>query len=296
MSLLPTYPIFVPSKDRYQANRALTVRWLLRDGVPFRLVCEPSQAEEYAKVVGDERILETPRDDMKLLGTRNYIRDVAEAEGHEKHWQIDDNVAEIYRVWRGERLHCLAGPAFRVIDDFTDRYENIGVAGMNYMTFVRKGLPPFYLNVHVYSITQINHAMPCRWRLVYNDDTDICLQALSSGWCTVLVNAFCGDKAATMSLHGGNTNQLYEGDGRLKMSRALERKWPGVVSTDRRYRRPQHVVRNQWRGFDTPLKLKEGVDLDALREQQNEYGLKLEVLNEPKAWQLKRLVDDAKGD
>jgi hypothetical protein len=104
--------------------------------------------------------------------------------------------------------------------------------------------------------------MPYRWRLLYNDDTDLCLQVLSGGLCTVLFNAFLVQKLGTMVVPGGNTEDLYQNDGRLRMARALERVWPGVVTTDRRFQRPQHVVKDAWRKFDTPLVRRTDLDWD----------------------------------
>ena len=90
-------------------------------------------------------------------------------------------------------------------------------------------------------------------------------------------------KMRTMTMRGGNSDQLYKGDGRLTMARSLERVWPYVVSTDRRFQRPQHVVRHAWRRFDTPLKLKPGVDPSSM--EANEYGLR-----------LAKLTDDVEGE
>ncbi len=84
------------------------------------------------------------------------------------------------------------------------------------------------------------------------------------------VNAFLIEKMGTMSMKGGNTDQLYKGDGRLAMARALERVWPGVVSVKRRFKRPQHVI--NWRKFDTKLLLAPGVPATL---PPNEYGLAL---------------------
>jgi hypothetical protein len=134
--------------------------------------------------------------------------------------------------------------------------------------------------------------LPYRWRGRYNEDTDLCLQALSAGWCTVLINTFLAWKPQTMTRKGGNTDTLYEGDGRLKMARALERMWPGVVTVDRRFHRPQHVV--NWKKFDTPLRLKPGIDLDALRAQgANEYGMTLtQVAPEIRSPRVRGLLED----
>jgi hypothetical protein len=94
-----------------------------------------------------------------------------------------------------------------------------------------------------------------------------------------------------MTLTGGNTDELeYFDDGRLKMAKSLERMWPGVVETKRRFRRPQHVVKDAWRKFDTPLIRKPGVTTDAT--EPNEFGMKLKVQNEePKSEALKQLVE-----
>ena len=275
MTQRPRYPIYVPSKSRSHVTARLTVRTLLDDGTPFRLVVEPSEADDYAKAFPAAELLVMPRDDMRLLGARNWIRDHAEAEGHARHWQLDDNIRNWARSVRGHRVPCNSSVALRVCEEFTDRYTNIGVSGLNYRGFVSPSTrTPFYVNCHVYSISLINHAMPCRWRLVYNDDTDLCLQALAAGWCTVALNVFMADKVPTMIVSGGNTDQLYRGDGRLRMARSLERQWPHVVSVDRRWDRPQHVVRGAWRGFDTKLIRRDDLDWSAFPET-DELGVEI---------------------
>jgi hypothetical protein len=137
----------------------------------------------------------------------------------------------------------------------------------------------------------IQNDVPFRWRGRYNEDTDLCLQVLAAGWCTVLFNAFLAWKMQTMKLKGGNTAELYKGDGRLRMARSLERAWPYVVETRRRFGRPQHVVRDAWKKFDTPLKLRAGVDLASMAP--NEYGLKLrQVKEEVKSPVLRALLEE----
>lgn len=273
--ILPRYPIYVPSKGR--ADTCLTPVFLARDGVPFYLVVEPDEVRAYAERFGRDCILTLPyKEAGSVVPARNWIKAHATREGHERHWQLDDNIGWIGRRYRALRIPCDAGVALRACEDFTDRYENIAVAGLNYEMFLPNGVkyPPFYLNVHVYSCCLILNALSYRWRGRYNEDTDYCLQVLSGGWCTVLFNAFYVWKKWTMQMRGGNTDALYQGDGRLKMSRALERLWPGVVETRRRFRRPQHYVRDSWRKFDTSLRLKPGVDLSSL-PKTDEYGMRL---------------------
>ena len=152
-------------------------------------------------------------------------------------------------------------------------------------------MPPFYLNVHVYSTLLIRNDLQYRWRGRYNEDTDLCLQVLSGGWCTVLMNAFLIEKMATMKMKGGNTDILYKGDGRLKMARSLERVWPGVVYVDRRFNRPQHVVKDSWKKFDTLLIRRKDIDWDTL--ESNNYGLKLkQVAEKVKSKELQKLLEE----
>lgn len=286
--MTPKYPVYVPSRGRFE--RCPTAGFLARDGVDFRLVVEPHEQAEYATRFGAERLLVLPRSDMTLIGARNWIKDHATATGAERHWQLDDNISYVGRRWKGRRIRCDAGAALRAVEDFVDRYDNVAVAGLNYYMNLKDGhpWPPFYVNQHVYSCSLVLNALPQRWRTLYNDDVDMCLQVLAAGWCTVLVNAFCVQKLPTMVVKGGNT-PIYQGDGRLRMARSLERLWPGVVETRRRFKRPQHVVKDTWRRFTTPLRLKPGVDLGAI--EPNEYGLELVELAPIRSRRLRELVD-----
>ena len=222
---------------------------------------------------------------------RNWIKDHATAAGCLRHWQFDDNIAFLARRWHARKLRCSSGVALAVVEDFADRYENVAIAGLNYWMFLpsRDTLPPFYLNCRVYSCSLVLNSIPNCWRGRYNEDTDLCLQVLADGWCTVLVNAFFAYKMTTMTMKGGNAATLYQGDGRLKMARSLERLWPGVVETKRRFKRPQHVVKDSWRRFDTPLKLKPGINLTDM--QPNEYGMKLVQVKPVKSKDLKALLE-----
>ena len=286
--LLPRYPIYIPSKGR--ADKCLTAECLVHDKVPFYVVVEPEEKPAYAAKFGAERILTLPFSNPgSVIPARNWIKAHATKSGALRHWQLDDNMRNFRRVFHGKRLYCNAGIALRVAEDFCDRYENIAVGGLNYTMFYtgQDQIPPFYLNCHVYSCTLILNSIPYEWRGRYNEDTDLCLQVLSGGWCTVLINAFLADKVATMKMTGGNTTALYHGDGRLRMARALERMWPGVVETKRRFQRPQHVVLDAWRRFDTPLKLKAGVKI---KTGINEYGMQLKQVAPIKSASLRQFV------
>ena len=289
--VLPRYPIYIPSKGRH--DKCLTARFLIRDSVPFRLIIEPQERDAYARVFGDEHVLVLPFSNMgSVIPARNWIKEHATVAGFSRHWQLDDNIAWVARRYKGRKVRCDAGVALAVTEDFVDRYENIAVAGLQYEMFLpnNEKYPPFVRNCHVYSCSLILNSLPHRWRGRYNEDTDLCLQVLADGWCTVLLNVFMIKKIRTMMMRGGNTASLYQGDGRLRMARSLERLWPGVVETHRRFKRPQHVVKNSWRLFDTLLRLKPDLVFD---DKPNEYGMRLtQVAPTVRSEELRRLLEE----
>jgi len=93
-------------------------------------------------------------------------------------------------------------------------------------------------------------------------------------------------KMKTMAMKGGNTDELYKGDGRLKMARMLEYVWPDVVKVKWRFGRPQHVV--NWSIFKHGLvKSKEYKEISL-----NNYG-KLTKVSEIKSNKLKKIYEQS---
>lgn len=289
----PRYPIYIPSKGRYKTP--MTARFLTREQTSFYLVVEEPERHLYAAVADHDRILVLPESNRGVVYARNWIKAHATQAGYERHWQLDDNIQYIKRRWQGRNIPCNSRLALACAEDFVDRYENIAVAGLIYETFcpptiTRNNRPPFVLNCHIYSCSLILNTLPNTWRGKYNEDTDYCLQVLADGWCTVLFNVFMIGKIQTMKLKGGNTTDLYQDDGRLKMARALERLWPGVVKTGRRFRRPQHMVKNSWKSFDTPLKRKPNLIIDS---KTASYGMRLKQVKPLRNDDLRRLFEKA---
>jgi hypothetical protein len=275
------------------------MKCLLKHDVPFVLVVEPQERQAYVDAMAAETdtpsgTIETlPWRNRGLIAVRNWIKEHAIAAGAKRHWQLDDNIRLFRRLYRGRRIKCSPGIALRIPEVFVDRYTNIAIAGLNYEQFVRpgpKGVKPYYLNVHVYSCTLVLNSIPHVWRSEFNDDTDLCLQVLAAGMCTVLFNAFMQNKMETMT-HGGGNTPIYQDDGRLKMSRDLERLWPGVVETKRRFGRPQHVIKSSWRKFDNKLIRRDDIDFDAF--EPNEFGM---VLTEVKPIQSPAVRELMEGE
>lgn len=269
----PKYPVYIPSKGRWDSR--LTVKALEQMGVPYFIVVEPSEYDNYAVYIHPSKILVLPEDNMKLIGSRNWIKEHSIKEMKaERHWQLDDNIEGFTRLNRNYHVKVTSGTIFRCAEDFVDRYENVAFAGFQYDFFApsKKDHPPFILNTRIYSCTLVNNKIPYKWRSVYNDDTDICLQALKDGWVTVLFYAFIQLKSETMTIKGGNTEELYTiKDGRLKMAEALAELHPDVARVTWKFNRWQHHV-DYSRFKKNRLKKKSGLDIP---DRINNYGMRL---------------------
>lgn len=271
----PNYPIYIISKGR--AESRLTAKSLDRMRVPYRIVVEPQEVKQYAKVISDFKVLALPFSDLGQgsIPARNWVWEHAAAAGVERYWILDDNIDNFFRLNRNLKTPVVSGTIFRCAEDFVDRYENVAEAGFNYFMFAsRKSvMPPFVLNTRIYSCILLRTDLPYRWRGRYNEDTDLSLRILKDGWCTVLFNAFLCGKAPTMVMKGGNTDELYQDDGRLQMAQSLAEQHPDVARVGWKWNRYQHEV-DYSRFKKNKLIRKTGVDI---REGVNNYGMALQV-------------------
>jgi hypothetical protein len=258
----PKYPIYILSKGR--ADTRLTSKSLERMGVDYKIVVEDSEYDDYAAVIEERKVMALPTDfrenpkynfpdlDGNVGGSipvRNFIWEHSLANGDERHWILDDNIRHFYRINRNVKARVSNGTTFRCCEDFTDRYKNVALSGMNYQFFIPKdqGKPPYYSNTRIYSCILIKNDIDFRWRGLYNEDTDLSLRVLKDGWCTILFNAFLCGKSATLTMKGGNTEDVYkqgddEFDNRYKFAKSLYDQHPDCVKITKKWGRWHHHV------------------------------------------------------
>lgn len=269
----PQYPVYVISKGRWESR--LTSKALEKISVPYRIVIEPQEHDDYAAVIDAAKILVLPFSNLGQgsIPARNWIWEHSIGEGWERHWILDDNIRYFYRLQNNQKYRMTSGISFRAIEDFVGRYENVALAGMQYELLAPKKYrsKPFILNTRIYSNILIKNDIPYRWRGRYDEDTDLSLRVLKDGWCTILFYAFLADKVATMQMKGGNTDELYQNNGRLLMAQSLQQQHPDVVKITRKWGRWQHQV--DYRPFKlNKLIRKEGIEIP---QGVNNYGMVL---------------------
>ena len=274
----PRYPVYIISKGRWESR--LTSKALEALGVPYKIVIEPQEYDRYAEVIAKEKILVLPFSNLGQgsIPARNWVWMHAADTNAERHWILDDNIDGFSRFHNNMKVPVADGTIFRAAEDFTDRFTNVGLSGFNYDFFAKRKnvIPPFTLNTRIYSCILIKNDLPFAWRGRYNEDTDLSLRVLKSGLCTILFNAFLACKMATMTMKGGNTDVLYQDDGRLKMAESLLEQHPDVVKIIQRWGRAQHYI--HYRIFRN-MKLIPKPGFTAPAEEANEYGMELHQLS-----------------
>ena len=240
----PKYPIYIVSKGR--ADSRLTANTFERCNIPYFIVIEPQDYDEYACLIDPAKILVLP---FSNHGdgpgrARNWCWDHSMSLGFKRHWVCDDNIDGFMRLHKGRRHPIADGGLFRVIEEFVDRYKNVPVAGPQYRfhALESESYPPFVLNTRIYSVLLIENSCKHRWRGRYNEDTIQSLDVLKDGDCTMLFNCLLQNKIVTQALKGGNTAEFYAGEGTYNKSLMLQAIHPDVAKVKWKYNRWHHDV------------------------------------------------------
>ena len=282
----PKYPVYIISKGRWKVRK--TSKEFERIKVPYHIVVEPQEYDNYAAVIDPKKIYTLPFSNLGQgsIPARNWVWEHSVSIGAKRHWILDDNIRCFLRLNNNQQYYVSSGTIFKAAEDFTDRYENIAISGFNYAFLAPQAnpqLPVFYLNTRIYSCILIKNDIPYKWRGRYNEDTDLSLRALKDGWCTILFNAFLAHKENTMTMEGGNTDQLYKQDedfdSRLEMAESLQKQHPDVTKVIWRWGRWQHHVNYKPFLKKNKLKLKPGIKI---KQGIDNYGMELRRTNEQK--------------
>lgn len=277
----PRYPIFIVSKGRW--DNMLTARALDEMSVPYQLIVEGSERDQYAERhdcpihVLPQRYLDL-YDTCDDLGStkskgpgaaRNFAWDMAAADGFKRHWVMDDNLDAFHYLNRNRKWEVRSGKTLAAAEDFVDRYSNVPVAGLNYYSFCKRtdAVPPFVANTRIYSCLLIENDAPYRWRGRYNEDTDLSLRVLKDGLCTIQFNAFLCGKVTTQRMKGGNTKEFYDGEGTLPKSQMIADLHPDVAKVVWRFNRWHHHVDYK------PFKKNALIRIMDVPEGINDYGI-----------------------
>jgi len=247
-NIKPRCPIYIISKGR---PNCITAASLDRLGANYQIVVEPSEMALYQKIWGDRVV--TGDFDVNSgcsIPVRNFVNN--ELANHDRYWLMDDNIEEFYIMNNNQKYVSRTDTMFRVVEDFTQRFTNVGQAGLNYHSFAKKTdqVPPYYINTRIYSCTLMYRDLEGvrddngqMWRGRFNEDTDLSLRILKAGYTTILMNGFLAGKITTQRVRGGNTDSVYtDGDDRLGFAQSLHEQHPDCVKVTKKFGRWHHHV------------------------------------------------------
>lgn len=254
----PKYPLFIVSKRRYKYN--YTSKSLNEMGIDHYIIVEEEEYENYrntkvptATLLILPKTYQTDYDTLDNLGdtitkgagpARNFAWDYSIASGFKKHWMLDDNILGFFMLKNLVRFRCYNPSFFTMIEDFTDKYKNIGLSGCQYKMFIidRNINPPFTLNKKISGVILIDNDLPFRWTGRYNEDIILSIKALENRYCTFTSNICLSNKMWTRQLRGGNTDELYKNGTEMKTD-FLVNVYPKYCKKVIRYQRPHHALK-----------------------------------------------------
>ena len=223
----PVYPIYVVSYDRYSCYFN-TVRHLEKMKVYYYLCIQKSQEANYRKMLNDHEfkycksiiLSENTKDGS--YKQRNKCMDHARITlQSDKCWILDDNINGWFYLNEGHSK-ITNGWAFYHIEKLIDNVkEPIAIFSHAYDSDVRINQinKPFRVNRKQYSslLLDLNllHKHGIRWRLKFNEDVDLTLQALSKNLYTLSINYIVASKPPTLGCKGGNTSIIYDKGNRF---------------------------------------------------------------------------------
>jgi hypothetical protein len=144
--------------------------------VPYRIVVEAQERDNYAAVIDPEKILTLPQKYLDEYETFDSVADRSKGPGAARnfcwqhsidsgfqwHWVMDDNLDAFHRMNRNIKAEVDDGTIFRCMEDFVLRYDNVAQAGPNYYSFCKTTdrVPPYVLNTRIYSCLLIRNDIP----------------------------------------------------------------------------------------------------------------------------------------
>lgn len=247
----PRYPIYIISKGRAKYGPH-TAKTLAKMGVDFYIAIEPQDYDSYlaSPYIREDQILVLPFSNHGLGSgpARNWCWEHSQHNGHKRHWLMDDNMLDFYRLHKNKRYRVAKGSAiFRAAEDFVDRFTNVPLAGFQYKFFAVDDCPypPYILNTRLMSCFLIENSCPVKWRGKFNEDVDLSIRVLKEGLCTMLFYSFLCGKLKTGTVKGGNTTEIYNDykeDASYNKSRMLYEMHPDCIELVEKYGRSHHHV------------------------------------------------------
>lgn len=223
------FPIAILSFGRYN-DCGRTHKLLTKLKIDHFLFVEPFEYDEYKKWYNPEFcvLVKSPKDfhtlNMGSTPMRNYILDYFwerdkyfEEKGMEIYrvWMLDDNIKDYKRLYGGIKNTIESREIFTSIEEYVERYDNVGIASHNFQPYVNEGGNRTILikNGKCYSSMLIpNQHKGIRFEHKHQEDNFISIKYVCKGYTNLCFNHITYNKNTSGKDKGGNTKYIYKAD------------------------------------------------------------------------------------
>lgn len=224
-------------------------------GIKYFLVVEDQDYANYVEAFGSKKVLKLNGSNFGCVAhARNFIKNHALINGHEYHWQMDDDINKIYYHSGGTELSNDVNFVMSNVEKFIGRFKNVGAASLSASAFGKLATKPYSINNLPYTVSIIRSDLPYQYTPGMVEDLDFAFQILSSKyWCTIRFSAFLFAWKGTGTRKGGYT-EIDANEGRKQRQQALINKWPQMdMSIIQKYKASSLKTAHIWRRFTQPL-------------------------------------------
>jgi hypothetical protein len=216
------YKIYIPTKGRY--NRLLTADYLAKNGIDFSLVVEKKEVDLY-KEKYPNNIIELPGNDYGgVYFARNFIKKLSQENGEKRHWQLDDDIKKLTYIKDGNFIDMPLNEMLENMENFCDKFINVGLASPHSSVWVKYGKKPFEINKVAHGCSLINNDLDIWWSRDVMGDIDFNLQTLDAGWCTLRFYIYSFSTVSPTTKKGGFTD-IYLNKDRINTVKNTQEKW-----------------------------------------------------------------------
>lgn len=217
------YFIFIPSKGR--ADNCITAKMLEKDDLYFKIVIEPNEYDNYNKYYSSKKLLRLDKNNMGLAYSRQFIKEYSIKNNNKYHWQLDDDLI-FYKRENNKNIKSSAIYNINYIEEYVNKYKNIGIAAMRNMVFAFSIKKEISINNQCSSSFLVNNKCKAKYRPDVIEDTDYSMQVLTENYCTLLFNRILFNNPANAKNSGGCTDGNYYSRV-TELQNNLRKNWPG---------------------------------------------------------------------
>lgn len=213
------YPICIVSLSRANNKSGYSHLLLTKQKIKHYIFVEPKQYEEYNNwinhdycqiIIGDRDYSKT--DKMGSTPMRNNILRWAKDNNNSSVWMLDDNIKKYDRMWQGEVNEIEGHDIFTSIENYVDRYDNVGIVSHNFAPLVCAGDARACIvkNGKCYSSMLIRLDTDIIFRYKHQEDNLISIEFVCKGYCNLCFNHIQYHKDTSGINKGGNHEEIYK--------------------------------------------------------------------------------------